>query len=186
MTTPTIVSSRLGGPAAATAGSMLVVLGAIGAFWPAAASASWFVAAGIAAALLVVGLLGLRARVADIPVARHALAVAAGAMALFALAHFYALVDEDLAILLFSVLMVLTSLATIVAGVAILRAGAGQGWRRVVPLVCGVWPILTVPAGAALGDVPHFLAIAVWGLCWIALGVSLSRPARERAPQAVR
>lgn len=186
MTTPTIVSARQGGPAAAIGGLMLVVLGVIGACWPAAASTPWFVAAGIAAALLVVGLLGLRARVAEIPVARHALAVAAGAMILFALAHFYALVDEDLAILLFSVFMVLTSLATIVAGVAILRARTDQGWRRVVPLVCGVWPILTVPAGAAIGDVPHFLAIAVWGLCWIALGVSLSQAARQRAPQAVR
>jgi hypothetical protein len=49
-----------------------------------------------------------------------------------------------------------------------------------------VSPILTIPAGAALGDIPHFLAIAVWGLCWIALGVSLSQPARPRVPQTVR
>jgi hypothetical protein len=186
MTTPTIVSARQGGPAAAIGGLMLVVLGVIGAFWPAAASAPWFVAAGVAAALLVVAILGLRARAADIPVARHALAAAAVAMTLFALAHFYALVDQDLAILLFSVFMVLTALATIVAGVAILRAGTDQGWRRVVPLVCGVWPILTIPAGAALGDIPHFLAIAVWGMCWIALGVSLTQPARRRVPQTVR
>ncbi len=106
-------------------------------------------------------------------------------MTLFALAHFYALVDEDVAILLFSVFMVLTSIGMIVAGVAILRSTAAHGWGHAVPLVCGVWPILTIPAGAALGDVPHFLAIAVWGVCWTALGVSLragsTRSDREAA-----
>jgi hypothetical protein len=42
-----------------------------------------------------------------------------------------------------------------------------------VPLLCGLWPIVTIPAGSALGDVPHFLAIAVWGICWVALGIVL-------------
>lgn len=182
----TTVSPRQGGLAAGLGGLTIVVLGIIAAFWPTAVSDPWFVAAGIAAVLLVVGILGLRARVFDLTTARRALAGAAIAMTLFALAHFYTLVDEDLALLLFSVFMVLASVGMIVAGVAILRAGTGGGWQRAVPLVCGVWPILTIPAGGALGDVPHFLAIAVWGLCWTALGVSLTQPARQAAPQTVR
>ena len=72
------------------------------------------------------GILGLRARSVDVAVTRWALAAAAVAMTLFALAHFYALVDEDVAILLFSVFMVLTSIGMIVAGVAILRSTSGR------------------------------------------------------------
>jgi hypothetical protein len=98
-----------------------------------------------------------------------------------AAAHFYALVDEDLAVLLFSVFMILASVGMIVAGVAYLRSGIERGWRGLVPLVCGVWPILTIPAGAALGDLLQFGAIAVWGLCWTALGISLLAPSAPPA-----
>jgi hypothetical protein len=183
--TTTVVPGRGGGLAAGIGGLTILVLGVIGAVRPDSASGPWFVAAGLAAALLATGIVGLRATAGDVTVARRALAVAAVAMSLFALAHFYALVDEDLAVLLFSVFMVVASAAMIVAGVAILRHGTRRGWARAVPLVCGAWPILTVPAGAALGDLPHFAAIAGWGLCWVALGTSLlARPApRSRGPR---
>jgi hypothetical protein len=36
-------------------------------------------------------------------------------------------------------------------------------------LITGLWP-LAIPIGLALGDVPHFVAIALWGACWTALG----------------
>jgi hypothetical protein len=88
--------------------------------------------------------------------------------ALFALAHVYTLVDVDTAILLFSVVLVVAAVALIVAGIALARTWRGPG--RFVPLLCGVWPLATIPAGAALGDLPHFGAIAVWGLCWVAFG----------------
>jgi hypothetical protein len=42
---------------------------------------------------------------------------------------------------------------------------------RATLVSAGVWPLATIPAGAALGDLPHFGAIAVWGLCWVAFGV---------------
>jgi hypothetical protein len=38
------------------------------------------------------------------------------------------------------------------------------------PLLCGVWPLATIPAGAVIGDLPHLGAIAVWGLCRVAFG----------------
>lgn len=102
-------------------------------------------------------------------VARPALAVAGAGMALFALAHVYTLVDADTAILLFSVFLVVLALGMVVAGVALARVWCGPA--RFVPLLCGVWPLATIPAGAAIGDLPHFGAIAVWGLCWVAFGV---------------
>lgn len=172
MTTATVSTSK-GGLAAVTGGLTIVGLGVIGAFWPAAVSGPWFIAAGVAAGLLAVGIIGLRARVVAITTARHALAVSAVAMTLFALAHFSALINEDLAVLLFSMFMIIGSIGMIIAGAAILRERPQRGWTRAIPLVCGVWPILTIPAGAAIGDLPHFGAIALWGLCWTALGARL-------------
>jgi hypothetical protein len=153
--------------AAIPGGLVIAVLGALAAFAPAATDGLWwFLAAAAGAALLCVTILALRARVDG--VARHALAVAGVGMALFALAHVYTLVDVDTAILLFSVFLVVTAVALIVAGIALARTWRGPG--RFVPLLCGVWPLATIPAGAALGDLPHFGAIAVWGLCWVAFG----------------
>jgi hypothetical protein len=62
-----------------------------------------------------------------------------------------------------------------VAGVAVLRAGSWPGWRRGALLACGLPPITVIPLGAALGDIPHFSAIAVWGICWVLLGVAINR-----------
>ena len=69
--------------------------------------------------------LALRSRVDG--VARPALAVAGVGMALFALAHVYTLVDVDTAILLFSVFLVVTAVALIVAGIARTARGPGPG-----------------------------------------------------------
>jgi hypothetical protein len=154
--------------AAVPGGLMIAVLGAVAALAPAATDGVWwFLTAAVAALLLTVAILALRARVAG--VARPALAVAGAGMALFALAHVYTLVDADTAILLFSVFLVVPALGMVVAGIALARVWRGPA--RFVPLLCGVWPLATIPAGAAIGDLPHFGAIAVWGLCWTAFGV---------------
>ena len=153
--------------AAVPGGAIIAVLGAVAAFAPAATEGAWwFLAAAVGALLLCVAILASRSRVDGI--ARPALAVAGVGMALFALAHVYTLVDADTAILLFSVFLVVLALGMVVAGVALARVWRGPA--RFVPLVCGVWPLATIPAGAALGDLPHFGAIAVWGLCWVAFG----------------
>jgi len=93
-------------------------------------------------------------------------------MTLFALAHFYAVADQDRAIPIFSACLMLSALGLIVAGVAIVRAGLWNRGLRLLPLIVGVWP-LTIPIGLALGDVPHFAAIALWGVWWVALACSL-------------
>ena len=146
--------------AAVPGGLGIAVLGAIAALAPAATDGVWwFLTAAVAALLLTVAILALRARVTG--VARPALA------------HVYTLVDADTAILLFSVFLVVLALGMIVAGIALARVWRGPA--RFVPLLCGVWPLATIPAGAAIGDLPHFGAIAVWGLCWVAFG-ALVRP----------
>jgi hypothetical protein len=184
----TVIPTRPAGAAALISGVVLTGLGVAAAVEPTIVGGAWFVVAGLAAELLVVAVLGLRASVDGIRGARGALTAAAAGLALFGLAHFYALVDEDTAILLFSVFMIVASVGMIVAGVVVARASVRRGGRRFVPLLCGVWPIATIPAGAALGDLPHFLAIAGWGLCWTALGLTLltaaassSRPAMHPA-----
>lgn len=160
------------------AGIALTCLGLSGALWSSLVDDGnwWLPSAGVAILLFAGTILGLRAVVADVPLARRALAGAAVLFTLFGIAHFYALVDEDTAILLFSAFMVCASVAMIVAGIAVARARTWAGPARFVPLLVGAWPILTVPAGAAIGDVPHFLAIAVWGALWTALGLVLLRP----------
>ncbi len=158
--------------AAAVGGSLTLVLGALALIAPASTEGpAWFLVAAVAAALLAVGTAGLRTAVRSVPRTGPPLLVAVVGLALFALAHVYTLVDLDTALLLFSILMVVGSLGLVVAGVFIARAWRGAA--RFVPLLCGLWPIAAIPLGAALGDVPHFGAIALWGVCWIALGAVL-------------
>lgn len=182
------VPARPAGFTAVTGGLAVIGLGIAAAIEPDSAGATWFVIAGVAAGLLVAAVLGLRNVVDGVRAARIALSVTAPALALFGIAHFYALVDEDTAILLFSVFMVVASLGLIVAGVAIIRADVWHGARRFLPLLCGLWPVATIPAGAAIGDLPHFLAVACWGACWTALGLALlavPAPRRRAAHQPI-
>jgi hypothetical protein len=150
----------------------IVAAGAVAAVDANVADRAWFGFAGASALLATAGVLGLRRAVAAVPLARKALSAVAVTMTLFALAHFYAVANQDRAIPFFSACMMLSALGLIVAGIAILRARLWSGAARVLPLVTGLWP-LTIPIGLALGDVPHFVAIALWGACWTALGALL-------------
>jgi hypothetical protein len=178
---PTDTDVRPHGAAAVLAGAVIVVLGIVGALAPDLAGRTWFVAAALAGLLFAVGILGVRRlgiAAGASGLVTGALAVAAGAMTLFALAHIYALVDEDTAILLFSVFMVLAAVSLVVAAVGMFRGTAGPLPRWAV-LAAGVWPLATIPAGAAISDLAHFGAIAVWGLTWVVLGATMIRVARR-------
>ncbi|WP_371401251.1 hypothetical protein OHA10_25275 [Kribbella sp. NBC_00662] len=133
------------------------------------ADSAWFGFAGASALLATAGVLGLRRATAAVPLAHKVLGAVAVTMTVFALAHFYAVADQDRAIPFFSAFMMLSALGLIIAGIAILRARLWSGPARALPLITGLWP-LTIPIGLALGDVPHFVAIALWGACWTALG----------------
>jgi hypothetical protein len=172
MTTTTALEStvRTSGWSAGAGGLTITALGVFGALRPDDVGGLWFAITAVAVLLVVGGLFGLRQAVADVQAARRALAATIVTMVLFALAHLYAVIDADRAIPIFSLFMVLSSAGLIVAGVGVLRARVWSGARRFLPLVCGIWPLATIPAGAAIADVPHFLAIAGWGLCWLAVG----------------
>ncbi|MDX6280586.1 MAG: hypothetical protein QOH03_1657 [Kribbellaceae bacterium] len=174
-TTTTRTSSlpMIGGWAATIGGLTITALGIVGAVWPDSAEAPWFAVAGAAAILLALGLGGMRVAVKDVPTAYRALLFSEVTMLLFALAHFYAVVDVDTAIPLFSGFMLLSAIGLTIAGVAVLRARIWPDRRRFALLATGIWPALTIPAGAAAGDIPHFTAIAVWGLLWTTLGAIL-------------
>ncbi|MEV5963424.1 hypothetical protein AB0L70_16755 [Kribbella sp. NPDC051952] len=178
MTTTLDTTVHTSGRTAGAAGLLLTALGVFAAFGP-DAGGIWFALAAVAILLFVGGITGLRKAVADVTTARRALAVVAVTMTLFGLSHLYAIVDPDRATPLFSALMVLSAVGLIVAGVAILRARIWSGPGRFLPLLCGVWPLATIPVGAAVGDVPHFLAIALWGVSWIGLSrLLLTTPVR--------
>ncbi|HEY2224522.1 hypothetical protein [Actinomycetospora sp.] len=179
--TTTDADVRPHGAAAVLAGVVVAVLGIVGALSPDLVGRAWFATVVPAALLFAVGILGVRRLAASVGASglvTAALAAAAVAMTLFALAHAYALVDQDTAILLFSVLMVLVAVSLIVAAVGMFR-GPANALPRWAVLAAGVWPVATIPAGAALGDLPHFGAIAVWGVTWAVLGATLIRAARR-------
>ena len=164
------------GIAAVLAGLVITGLGILGALSPDRIGAAWLATVVPAALLFAVGILGVR-RLATAAGASGlvtgALAVAAAAMTLFALAHAYALADEDTGILLFSVFMVLAAGSLVVAAIGMFRGAADL--PRWAVLAAGVWPLATIPAGAAISDLVHFGAISVWGLTWVVLGAALIR-----------
>ena len=98
--------------------------------------------------------------------------------ALSAVAQFVLQVDVALAeTVLFPTATVLIGLGMLVAGIAVVRANRWRGWRRITPLICGLYPFVVIfPAFAATGG-PNFLVLSGWGLCWLALGASLWKEA---------
>jgi hypothetical protein len=173
MTTTARPDLRSLGRTTIAGGLGIVAAGTVAAIDADLADSAWFGFAGASALLVSAGVLGLRRAASAVPLARRALGAVAVTMTLFALAHFYAVADQDRAIPLFSAFLMLSALGLIVAGISIIRARLWSGATRTVLLVTGLWP-LTIPIGLALGDVPHFAAIALWGTCWIAAGWVLS------------
>jgi hypothetical protein len=83
---------------------------------------------------------------------------------------------------LFGLATVLSGVGFVVAGITTLQAGAWSGWRRYVPLVTGLWLVLTtglaMTAALAAG-------VGVYGLCLLALGLALrTQPAPRRVSAA--
>jgi hypothetical protein len=78
----------------------------------------------------------------------------------------------------------LTGLGLVLVGIATLRAGYWQGWRRFTPLLCGLYPFLVlIPVFAASGG-PNFWAIAGWQVPFVLLGLALRSVAG--APEAMQ
>jgi hypothetical protein len=74
---------------------------------------------------------------------------------------------------MFPAATVLVGIGMLVVGVGVLRARRWRGARRVVPLVCGLYPFLVLfPVFAASGG-PNFLVLSGWGVCWALLSIAL-------------
>jgi hypothetical protein len=86
----------------------------------------------------------------------------------------------------FGVASILIGVGLVLAGVAVARAGEWTGWRRFVPLICGVAVFVIVIPGVFGPFLAGRLVLAVWMLMFAALGWALYTQARiseiERAP----
>jgi hypothetical protein len=72
----------------------------------------------------------------------------------------------------------------LLTGIAVLRAGRWTGWRRFVPLACGLYiPLVLFPSFALPGPASHY-AIGLWGVCWLLLGVALLGESGDRVATA--
>ncbi|MGH3087382.1 MAG: hypothetical protein ACRDSJ_08700 [Rubrobacteraceae bacterium] len=81
----------------------------------------------------------------------------------------------------------ITAVGMTLVGVAVLRARRWEGWRKFTPLVAGVYPFVGMFPFIFIANEPNILAIAVWGLAWLALGYALySTPRSSTNPKEVR
>jgi hypothetical protein len=110
--------------------------------------------------------------------ARLGLASAIAGWALSAVAQFLLPVRFDLAEqVLFPVATILIGVGMTLFGVSVYRGHRWAGWRRAIPLVCGLYPFLVIfPAFAAAGG-PNFLVLSGWGACWVALAAAAAMEA---------
>jgi hypothetical protein len=86
----------------------------------------------------------------------------------------------------YGVASILIGVGLTLAGLAVVRAGEWTGWRRFVPLICGVAVFIIVIPGVFGPFLAGRLVLAVWMLMFAALGWALYTQARiseiERAP----
>jgi hypothetical protein len=85
----------------------------------------------------------------------------------------WAIAGEEAAVLLYSTATLAIMLGLILTGIAVLRTGQWEGWRRFTVLAAGVFiPLILMPAFALPGYAPNF-AIGIWGVCWLLIGLAL-------------
>jgi uncharacterized membrane protein len=82
-------------------------------------------------------------------------------------------VDLPLGATLDGICSMVLGLGLALAGIAVLRSGRWQGWRRFIPLLFGLYPFLVInPFIFATGQ-PNFISIGLWGVPALLLGVAL-------------
>jgi hypothetical protein len=83
------------------------------------------------------------------------------------------LLELSVADALYGIATLSLMLGLILAGIAVLRARRWQSWRRFSVLACGLYvPLVLIPSFAFPGLVMNY-AIAIWGVCWLLLGLAL-------------
>jgi hypothetical protein len=142
---------------------------------------------------ILVGILGLiRSGVAgDGRAARIGGPLAAGGTALLFLAELLSLLVIDTSEsagsagavgAVFGLATILATVGMLALGVATLREGRWQDWRRFTPLACGLVVLLLVPIQLTSA---LWAGVGAYGLCFALLGVALLREASPRVPVGV-
>lgn len=130
----------------------------------------------IAQLLLMTGLIGLwrEGATGGSRLGRIGLAAAVGASGLLVVAE---LVDLYLTAAaaepIYGVATPLLGVGMVLVGVAALKARRWTSWRRFAPLICGLYVLVVLLPAFAISGGPNFLALTVFNVCWLALGVAL-------------
>jgi hypothetical protein len=85
---------------------------------------------------------------------------------------------------LYGISSILIGVTLIMAGIAVLRTGRWHGWRRVLPLILGVFVFVPLTPALFASYVLARLAIGGWMLGFAFLGWALLKTARETPPMS--
>lgn len=84
--------------------------------------------------------------------------------------------EADLIGGVYGILSILSGLALVVLGIAVIRAGVWSGWRRLITLVLGVYVFAPLTPAIFGPFVVARLVIGLWLVLFAALGWALLRP----------
>jgi hypothetical protein len=99
---------------------------------------------------------------------------------IFILAEIYSLAtgSEDL----LPVAALTSALGFILTGIAILRANRWHGWGRYTPLLVGLYFFVGMFPFVVILNQPSFIAVGLWGLFRLLLGLAMREQVRMAAP----
>ena len=83
---------------------------------------------------------------------------------------------------MYGVSTILIGVTLIMAGIAVIRTGQWQGWRRVLPLILGVYVFVPLTPALFASYVLARLTVGGWMLGFAFLGWALVKTAQETAP----
>lgn len=127
----------------------------------------------LAAIVGLVGLALLRAA-GSTWTARVGVGAAMAGFALLVAAELTDPFDSGTSETLFSISPLIIGVGMLVTGVAVLRERRWTGWRRFAPVVCGAYVfVIFLPLVITLGDPGLWATLAVWELCFAALGLAV-------------
>lgn len=86
----------------------------------------------------------------------------------------WATAGEDVAVLFYSTGTLALMVGLILAGIAVVRTGQWRGWQRYTLLATGLYILLVLlPVLSVLSGYAPNIAIGVWGVCWLLVGLAL-------------
>jgi hypothetical protein len=129
----------------------------------------------VANTLTLVGVVGLARSGAagEGWLARVGLGIALAASALFLPFEVLVAINLELGGALLGLSALMQGLGLLLAGIAVLRVGCWDGWRRFTPLLCGLYTFLVLIPALALSDGYNAWALAGWQIPFALLGVAL-------------